>query len=150
VLSLLQSYIDPADPLNHAAAMIPPTTGGHHIFQVYGQKDTYAPPVTEAIYARVAGLGVVIHDSSSTMPDDLGTESNAALTKNMPRNAPRLTGVVRQYAPALASGEGGVADGGATPAYDGHFVAFKNPTAQRDVYRFLDDLAKGLAPTVAP
>jgi hypothetical protein len=40
-------------------------------------------------------------------------------------------------------------DGGVV-LYDGHFVAFHNPTAQHDIYRFFDDLAKGLAPTVAP
>jgi len=33
---------------------------------------------------------------------------------------------------------------------DGHFAAFQNPLARRDVYRFLDDLAKGMAPTIAP
>ena len=68
-------------------------------------------------------------------PDDYGdVETNAAISKN--RSGMRLTGVVRQYAPR--SGD----DGGL--AYDGHFVAFNNPTAKRDVYRFLDDLAKGL------
>jgi hypothetical protein len=145
VLSLLQTYIDPADPLNHAAAMIPPTSGGHHVFQVYGQSDTFAPPITQKIYALAADLGVIIHDPKVTMPDDIGTETNAPVTVNRPRAAKRLTGVVRQFAQTGMPGP----DGGVI-LYDGHFVAFHNPTAQHDVYRFLDDLAKGLAPTVAP
>jgi hypothetical protein len=144
VLSLIQSYIDPADPLNHAAAMTPPT-GGHHVFQVYGQNDTFAPPITQAIYARAAGLGVLVHDPKVTAPDDLGGENPAALTKNSTSSGKRLTAVVRQYAQTGVAGP----DGGVV-LYDGHFVAYRNPTAQHDVYRFLDDLAKGLAPTVAP
>ena len=43
VLSLLQMYVDPADPLTHAAQLAPTKAGGHHLFQVYGLGDTYAP-----------------------------------------------------------------------------------------------------------
>jgi len=122
--------------------MTPPTTGGHHVFQVFGQNDTFAPPITQYIYAKGVPLGVMVHDTSVTTPDYYmpNVESQAALTKN---SGGRLTAVVRQYAPPAAG------DGGAV-SYDGHFVAFHNATAQRDVNRFLNDLAKGLAPTVAP
>ena len=65
--------------------------------------------------------------------------ANGAVSKNV---ANRLTAAVRQYAQPMGS------DGGVTS--DGHFVAFQNPLARRDIYRFLDDLAKGMAPTVAP
>ena len=77
VLSLLQMYLDPADPLNHAAAMAPATTGGHHVFQVYGQNDTYAASASRSSLTRIAAnLGVSAHDlgrrarpSSPVTPD---------------------------------------------------------------------------------
>jgi len=143
VLNLLQTYLDPSDPLNHAALMAPATaTGGHHVFQVYGQNDTYAPPITELTYALAAQLAVLAHDPKATMPDFpacagctpvFGPETAGPITKNA---GGRLTAVVRQYAQV--------------PGFDGHFVAYKNTLAQHDLYRFLDDAAKGLAPTLAP
>jgi hypothetical protein len=148
VLSLLQTYLDPSDPLNHAAAMTPATTGGHHVFQVYGQNDSYSPGVTQLTYAIAARLGVAAHDPKLAMPEftcppnclpAFGPETAGPLTKNV---GGRLTAAVRQYAQPTG------ADGGAT--YDGHFVAYHSPLAQRDIARFLDDLAKGMAPTVAP
>ncbi len=69
VLSLLQMYLDPADPLNHAALIAPAALGGHHVFQVYGQKDTFSPPITEMTYAVAAQLSVAPHDSSVTTAD---------------------------------------------------------------------------------
>jgi hypothetical protein len=147
VLSLLQTYLDPSDPLNHAAAMTPATTGGHHVFQAYGQNDSFAPGVTQLTYAIAANLGVAAHDPKITTLEfscanclpKFATETAGPLNKNV--NG-RLTAAVRQYAQPMG------ADGGVTA--DGHFVAYFNPLAQRDVYHFLDDLAKGTAPTVAP
>ncbi|HEX9296538.1 MAG TPA: hypothetical protein VF881_11905, partial [Polyangiaceae bacterium] len=135
VLSLLQMYLDPADPLNHAALIAPAALGGHHVFQVYGQKDTFSPPITEMTYAVAAQLSVAPHDSSVTTADypQQLPEKSGSISANV---GGRLTAVVRQYAPPAG--------------IDGHFVAYQNPTARRDVVRFLDDLAKGIAPTVAP
>jgi hypothetical protein len=147
VLSLLQTYLDPSDPLNHAAAMTPAMSGGHHVLQVYGQNDSYAPGVTQLTYALAAHLGVAAHDTKLAMPEfscagclpAFPTETAGPLSKNV---AGRLTAVIRQYAqPTDMAGK---------PTYDGHFVAYHNPLAQRDVYHFLGDIAKGMAPTVAP
>jgi hypothetical protein len=151
VLSLLQMYLDPSDPLNHAADMAPPTSGGHHVFQVYGQNDSYAPPITEVTYAIAAGLAAAKDDPKVTKPDFAPcagcvtifpaqiANSGGVVTKNV---GGRLTAAVRQYAQPMD------ADGGVT--FDGHFVAYHNPLAQHDVYRFLDDVAKGMIPTVGP
>jgi hypothetical protein len=151
VLSLLQMYLDPSDPLNHAAAMTPSMTGGHHVFQVYGQNDSYAPPVTEVTYAIAAGLNAARIDPKVMKPDFPACPNcipqfpaevmgaNGVVTKNI---GGRLTAAVRQYAQATD------ADAGIT--YDGHFVAYHNPLAQHDIARFLDDIAKGMAPTVGP
>jgi hypothetical protein len=141
VLNLLQMYLDPSDPLNHAALMAP-ATGGHHVFQVYGQNDTFAPPITQLTYALAAQLAVVSHDPKAGTPDfpqcpgctpAFPDETAGPISKNV---GGRLTAVIRQYAQV--------------PGSDGHFVAYKNTLAQRDIYRFLDDAAKGLAPTIAP
>ncbi len=131
VLSLLQNAIDPADPLNHASAMAatPIAMGaGKNIFMIYGQKDTYAPNITQNVYAVAAALGQVAAQNLSS-PDKIGDGS----TKPAPYggNVGTLTAVTRQYAPGL---------------YDGHFVAFKNVDAQRDLAHFLFDAAQGTSP----
>ena len=131
VLSLLQNAIDPADPLNHASAMsaTPVAMGaGKNVFMVYGQKDTYAPNITQNVYAVAASLGQVAPSGVSS-PDKIGDGS----TKPAPYggNTGALTAVTRQYAPSL---------------YDGHFVAFKNADAQRDIAHFLFDAAAGTSP----
>ncbi len=59
VLALLQAALDPADPLNHAAAIAFAPLGDagapKHLFQPYGLDDTYAPPVTQATFAISRG-----------------------------------------------------------------------------------------------
>ena len=111
VLSLLQTYLDPSDPLNHAAAMTPAATGGHHVFQVYGQNDSYSPGITPHTYASPE-LGVAAHDPKLAAPEftcppdclpAFGVETAGALTKNV---GGRLTAAVRQYAQPMG------ADGG--------------------------------------
>src|SRR5258706_10974841 len=123
--------------MNHPASNAPEGTGGHHVFQLYGQNDSYAPPITELTYALAARLDVAPTDPKVTTPDFAGvfpTPAAGAITKNA--NGHTLTAVVRQYAKPTD--------------YDGHFVAYHNPLAQHDLYRFLDEVAKGMAPTVGP
>jgi hypothetical protein len=149
VLSLLQTYLDPSDPLNHATLITSPTAGAHHLFQVYGQSDSYAPPITEVTYAIAAGLSAAKIDPKVTKPD---FPRCSGCTAFFPAEAPGgavsknvgglFTAAVRQYAQP--------ADADAQPTYDGHFVAFHNPLAQHDVYRFFDDIANRKAPTVGP
>jgi hypothetical protein len=139
VLSILQNDIDPADPLNHAAAMAAaPFVAGlsKNVFQPYAQGDTYAPPITQATYLLAGGLGVAQPPSSVTSPDP-------TLTKLAPQTPPfggnlmdkgkPITAVVREYAPS---------------SYDGHFVAFKDPDGQKDVNHFLADVCRGVVPKV--
>lgn len=131
VLSLLQNAIDPADPLNHASAMAatPVAMGmGKNVFMIYGQKDTYAPNITQNVYAVAASLTQVAPLNIGS-PDKIGDGS----TKPAPfgANTGTLTAVTRQYAPQL---------------YDGHFVAYKNPDAQRDLAHYLYDAAYGAPP----
>jgi hypothetical protein len=148
VLSLVQMLVDPADPLNfaRAATMAPPQgITGHHVFQVYGLKDSYAPPVTEATYAIAGRLGLVAHDPSASTPDPLSIpdpnaggapEVEAPTPYGANRTTGTLTSAVRQYGPATGK--------------DGHFVAFDVASAKGDVTRFLAQAAAGQVPKVGP
>jgi hypothetical protein len=150
ILSVLQSYIDPADPLNHARflALSPPVgMAGHHVFQPYGVDDSYSPPKTEATFARAAGLSLVgpaytnRYELTPGECKDNGDGTCAPVTLPMVSgNVPgasaeiTLTAAVREYQ----------SDG----SYDGHFVATRNATASADVVRFLSEAALGKVPTV--
>jgi hypothetical protein len=126
VLSLLQQWIDPADPLSYAGAMAAqPPTGipAHHVFQPYGLNDTYSPKDTQATYLVAARMGLVAADSSAQTPDNLfdlpvGTTNAGNLTVD----SKPVTALARQYAPS---------------GYDGHFVSTRNANAMRDVAAFL-------------
>ena len=136
VLSILQAAIDPADPLHHAAALArrPPAEGGaKHVFQPIGQNDTYSPDTTQVNFARAAGLGLAAHAPGVTTPTAIGqlTPTAVPASGNVTDGARPVTACVRQYAPA---------------GYDGHFVSFRDPTAQNDTARFLADVTGGATP----
>ena len=132
--------------MNHAALITSPTAGAHHLFQVYGQNDSYAPPITEVTYAIAAGLA-----RKATQITKLDFQPCPGCTQSFRRKSQErrlgnvanlFTAAVRQYAQP--------ADADAQPTYDGHFVAYHNPLAQHDIYRFLDDIANRRVPTVGP
>jgi hypothetical protein len=135
VLALLQLWIDPADPLAHAArmALLPPATvPAHHVFQPYGTGDTYSTGATQATYALAAGLGMVAHDASATAPEKIGELApGTAKAGNLTVDSKPVTALVREYGPS---------------GYDGHFVAQRNPQALADVARFLAQAATLSAP----
>jgi hypothetical protein len=138
VLSLLQMYIDPADPVNFAALMAaspPMGVSPHHVFQPYGQNDTYAPPVTEATYALAAQLGLVANDAVAS-PDSIGgiMSMPPPVSGNVMVGNSTVTAAVREYTPSSS--------------YDGHFVSFDNATARADVERFLAQVLEGKVPQV--
>ena len=128
VLSLLQQWIDPADPLHFARAITRNPQAGHdpkNVFQTYGLGDTYAPPITLREYAISGQLDVVAADASATVPDDI------ALTKAQP------AGVSGNVTLATKKYTLGVREYGPPAKDDGHFVAFDVPSANADVVRFL-------------
>lgn len=137
-LGLLQAYIDPADPATHARRLTYAVKDGatpRHVFQVYGQEDSYSPRITQQFFALALGAQLVAPDPTVTAPDDIfGLPSVAPpLTGNISVGEKSFTAAVRQYKP----------DG-----YDGHFAAFKNATASADVVRFLTQAAQGKVPEV--
>jgi hypothetical protein len=129
VLSLIQHWIDPADPLNFARHVALEPLPGHtarHTFQTYGLDDTYSPPLTLGVYVLAGGFAQVAPEL-----DPLGLDVVA------PPLAGNLEGVTlgfRQYQPPRGD--------------DGHFVAFSVPEASADVLRFLSMAVSGEIPAI--
>ena len=143
VLSLLQEWIDPADPLNFARSLAQAPLPDHspkHAFQTYGLGDSYAPPVTLATYALAGGFTEVTADSSVKVPDPIGSLVPVAppVAGNLSSDAGAITLGVREYAPPAGS--------------DGHFVVFDNVSRERGrmVDRFSGMAAAGQVPRIGP
>jgi hypothetical protein len=141
VLALLQNDLDLVDPLNHAGAFFqsPVAANVKHVFQPFGQGDTYAPPITQEIFAIAAGLGeeaapTGVTDNPEWVKTPLGVSSAGGNVTVMGLPGKMFTAIVRQYAP----GSG----------YDGHFVSFDNTQAEADVNHFLADALAGKVPMV--
>jgi hypothetical protein len=136
VLAILQNAIDPADPLNHAAALTAPATAAllKHVFQPFGIGDSFAPVPTEQTFAIAAALGVATPPSGVTAVDIGGATPVAVpVGGNLTVLGKPLTAIVREYQPS---------------GYDGHFVAYKEMNAVADVNHFLADAIAGKAPKV--
>ncbi len=140
VLSLLQQWIDPADPLNTAIVIgRSPLPGkqAKHVFMTYGLGDHFSPGPTMAAFALAGRLDVVAHDASAATPEAIAnlTEKAAPLSGNFEVTAGNFVTLgVRQYGPPSAS--------------DGHFVAFDVPAARDDIARFLGMAASGDVPQI--
>jgi len=136
VLSLLQQWIDPADPLNFAALIAKPLTGhtGKHAFQTFGINDSYSPPVTMASFA-VAGGFIQVTPHSSAKPvyaDDDVLPTPVAVGYKAAANG--FTVGLRQY--------------GAPKTSDGHFVVFDTQAANDDAVLFLTGAAGATPPVI--
>lgn len=140
VLSLLQHYIDPADPINFAPLFtVRPEEGQKpkHIFQTFGLDDTYAPPATLASFTYAAELALAAHPSgvAPTGNNDLRlVPREEPVTENFSFEEGAVTAVCRQYAPPSGS--------------DGHFVVDDVPEANADAIGFLQSLGSGVSPVV--
>ncbi len=141
VLTLLQQWIDPADPLHFAQAITRAPETGHsakHVFQTYGLGDTYAPPITLREFAIAGQLDRVAADASATKPDDIDGAKDVAsgVTGNVTVGTAKYTLGVREYGPPQGD--------------DGHFVAFDVPSANADVVRFLSLGIGATPPPIGP
>jgi hypothetical protein len=141
VLSLLQTWIDPADPIAYARLAVSAPPGAlapRHLFQPFGLDDTFTPVQVQEAYAAGAGLELAAHDSSVTTPHDIGWPAlqtmPTPISGNRVVNATTVTAVVREYAPA--SGD------------DGHFVVYDVANARADAERFLAGVLGGTMPRV--
>ncbi len=134
VLSLLQQWIDPADPLNFAALLATPPAmhTAKHVFQTFGLDDSYSPPITMATFAKAGGFVEVSPDASAKKPfDEL-----------------RLSAVAAPYAAEDKAFTLGMRQYGAAKNSDGHFVVFDNPVAHNDMLRFFMTATSTTPPTI--
>jgi len=135
VLSLLQHWIDPADPLNFAAAIGEPISehSAKHVFQTFGIEDSYSPPETLETFTLAAGLTQVTPDASAD-PAYVGSLPKKIEPVGLQASAGSFTLGMRQY--------------GAPANSDGHFVVFDNSTANADMVLFLTTAAGREPPIV--
>lgn len=140
VLSLLQHWIDPADPLNFAAVIGAPLQGhiGKHVFQTFGIEDSYSPDITMATFALAAGLTQVEPHASA----------NPVYIGDFPANM--ANELIVEPVGHQAAGSGvtlGLRQYGA-PDSDGHFVIFDVPAANDDMVLFLTGAAGETPPVI--
>src|SRR5262249_1745796 len=132
----IQWYLDGGDVIAYARAAADSPGSPRHVFQVYGQLDTFTPALAEVSFALAAGLGVVAHDPSVKAPDPIAklTEIATPASGNLMLGGKPITAVVREYAPASSA--------------DGHFVATDVASARADVERFVAGVLSGAVPVV--
>lgn len=135
VLSILQWYTDPVDPVNFAPLLyrrIPAGRNPLHVLQTLGQGDSFAPELCMKAFAEAAGLpagtpaGYPLADFADTkdFPVSLNKQSSAG------------SAVTALMIPYLADG------------FDGHFVAQRNASAQRQCQEFIGTSITAGTPTV--
>ncbi len=136
-LSLVQMFIEPADPMNYARLLVrepPPGVPAKDIFQSEGLVDTYAPILGIEAFGVAMGLSPV----APVMQDVPGfaLRGRPVLTAPVSANMGERTGVFLQYTAPSNS--------------DGHFVIFRVAAAQRQHAAFLGSLARTGTATLAP
>lgn len=135
VLSILQWYTDPVDPVNFAPLLyrrIPAGRNPLHVLQTLGQGDSFAPEPCMKAFAEAAGLpagtpaGYTLADFSDTQafPVSRNKQSSAGVP------------VTALMIPYLAEG------------FDGHFVAQRNAAAHRQCQEFIGTSITAGTPTV--
>ncbi len=138
VLSLIQFFIEPADPLNYGRTFIHEPLADmapKHIFVSQGWTDHYTPPLLTEALAVAIGLELVspwIEDQPRLILGGQTTGLNRPVTGNLLGGS--VTGVMLQY---LSWGDA-----------DGHFVVFDNPNANQDYRHFLGTAIRDGIPTV--
>lgn len=124
-LNLLQGWFDPVDPLTYAeyvgARQLPGVTTPRHTLHLIGLGDTYTPQPTLEIMAT-ALRATLVEPQRGELPRAFLSTAPAPVSGNASVNGQRYTVVTRTYVPA---------------GYDGHFVLYRDPDAQRDMQRFL-------------
>lgn len=126
-LNLVQQWIDAADPLNYGRLIYAQSnedTMGRDVLQTYGVGDTFTPPPAMQALGGASQFGLLQPpiDEIGGMPGVTGPVSG---------NKNGTTALMIQYQP----------DG-----YDGHFVAFRNSDAVKDIVQFfVTNLNDGVA-----
>ncbi len=135
VLSLIQTYFDPVDPVNHADLQIRRPRDGHapqHVLHVYGLDDHFTPPATIETFARLLGVQQVTPILKGVVSEDHQVEP--PVSGNL--KGGQATGALIQAKAAADS--------------DGHFVMFRDAQAKERYRQFVGTWIRDGVPTVVP
>ncbi len=129
VISLLQMFVDPADPLHFGRLWREHRGHVAHLMATSGLQDTYSPPVVHEGLAGAFGLPIAapVYKDIEVL-DVLGVDvANATVQGNLQTidGAP-LTAALLQYADR------------------GHFAVFEDAGAERALREFFDTLRRGV------
>lgn len=145
VVALLASWSDPVDALHFARfAAVTPADGARpaharHFFQAWGKGDLFTTSQVQRAYGSATNAAFV-----GPKVDDFDAPLLMSVRGNVMR--PRqVTSALRQYEPPFTQA---APMGPRLYQYDGHFVAFQDPTAKQDVQRFFGRAVRGEVPTV--
>lgn len=133
VMTLMQTYVDDADPLNHAGhLLLAPHAGisAKHVLMTWTNDDSHAPRSSLDIMARALGLPMI---EPIVEPIDGLVSTTRPLSNNFTTSDGPKTAGVFQYA--------------TNGAYDGHYVAQRNPAAIADWAAFLGSAARSATST---
>jgi hypothetical protein len=133
-LALIQTFYERVDPVNFGRRMWrDPRAGdlGRHVFQTWGQGDSFSPERTMNAFARSASLPLVGPQLSDI---GLGAPVTAPVSGNVMVDTTMRTAGLRQYAPPGGS--------------DGHFVSTQSVQGREDATRFVLEALAGTVPTI--
>ncbi len=139
-LNILQTYIEPADPLAYSRLYLHQTPGDippQNVLLTYGVTDSYTPNITTEALATAAGFapaGEIWEDYVAMELYGEVTPLSAPVCDNFTGANGTSTAVVVQYMPS--------------PGNDGHFVVFDHMTAKRQSAGFLASHAADGCPTL--
>jgi predicted esterase len=134
-LNIVQTFLEPADPLAYARAYIREPPGDmppRSVLLTYGINDSYTPNLTTEVLATAAGFapaGEIITDYAAMELMGSVTPLSVPVCDNYDGATGVSTAVVVQYQPASNR--------------DGHFVVFDHLTAKRQSAGFLASHAAG-------
>jgi hypothetical protein len=135
VLTVMQTFIERSDAINYTPLLIrklPAGVSAKHLFQVWGDMDTYTPATLQTTVAQGAGLQ---QDSTTVIQSLFGLQPVARpIESNVTSTTGPVTAAVAQYAP--------------TTGLDGHFVSSTEPQAMADMRAFLTSWANLQAPRI--
>lgn len=147
-LHLFQEYFDEVDPLNYGHLIFKDSIGiPAHFLQIMGLQDTYTPESGQRSYTASTGSVLAL---PSQLPNGFDRIEDLDMTaQTYPQQGFQgnyniqtgfqVTAVTVQYQPDMENG---------MKTYDGHFVTYKNRTANQQLLNFIGDLSVGLIPSI--
>ncbi len=123
MIAIWSNYFDRSDPVNFNRLIVTNPVAGRspkHVFMSWGEGDTFSPRAT--LEANAIMLGAPVVAPALYKSDPMPGPVQRPVRLNLAAPGGNVTAGVFQYNP----------DG-----YDGHFVAWRNPTALADVTAFI-------------